>query len=79
MSEVKGTTLPVVFSEVQRRFEQWRGSKRPRARIPEDLIYLNYLNAFYFLKKKTKKIGNNFIRNIKIMRKIKPLGKHYLK
>ena len=37
MSEVKDTTLPVAFSEAQGRFEQWRGCKRPRSRIPEEL------------------------------------------
>ena len=37
MSKVKDTTLPVAFTEIQGRFEQWRGSKRPRARIPEEL------------------------------------------
>ena len=37
MSKVEDTTLPVAFSEVQGQFEQWRGCKRPRARIPEEL------------------------------------------
>ena len=37
MSRVKDPTLAVAFSEVQGRFEQWRGCKRPRARIPEEL------------------------------------------
>jgi len=37
MGGVKETLLPVVFSEVQVRFDRWRSAKRPRARIPEDL------------------------------------------
>jgi hypothetical protein len=37
MRDVKGTTLPVAFSEARVRFEQWRSGKRPRSRIPEEL------------------------------------------
>ena len=37
MSRGTDTLLPVAFFEAQGRFEQWRSSKRPRARIPDEL------------------------------------------